>query len=76
MKGNYKLMKVRKGMFGDGEWHLFDVIKDPSESTPIEDNMKERFDEMLTLYKGYEKQHNLVQVDEKWNAFKAASEGN
>ncbi len=76
MKGNYKLMKVRKGMFGDGEWHLYDVVNDPSESKPLENEMKERFDEMLALYKAYEKEHSLVQVDEDWNAFKAASEAN
>lgn len=76
MKGNYKLMKVRKGMFGDGKWHLFDVVKDPSESQPLEKDMPERFNEMMALYKDYETEHNLVQVDEDWNAFKAASEGN
>ncbi|WP_281615246.1 sulfatase-like hydrolase/transferase [Flammeovirga sp. SubArs3] len=76
MQGNYKLIKVRKGMFGDGQWHLYDVVKDPSESMPLEDKMKGKFDQMLATYKQYEKDHQLVQVDESWNAFKAASEGN
>lgn len=76
MKGNYKLMKVRTGMFGDGKWHLYNVVDDPSESKPIESMKPELFDEMMTLYTSYEKEHNLVQVDEEWNAFQAASEGN
>ena len=76
MSGNYKLMKVRKGMFGDGEWHLYDVVEDPSESRPIEQEMPERFDEMMAIYKQYESEHELVQVDEDWNAFQAASEAN
>ncbi|KXX70595.1 arylsulfatase [Flammeovirga sp. SJP92] len=76
MKGNYKLMKVRKGMFGDGEWHLYDVVKDPSERVFLEKEMPERFKEMMSLYKAYEHKHNLVQVDEGWNAFQAASEAN
>lgn len=76
MKGNYKLMKVRQGMFGDGQWHLYDVVEDPSESKPVEAEMPDRFDEMMALYQQYEAEHNLVQVDEDWNAFKAASEGN
>lgn len=76
MKGNYKLMKVRKGMFGDGQWHLFDVVKDPSESKPLEEDQPEMFEEMLSIYKNYEKEHNLVTVDEDWNAFEAASEAN
>ncbi|MBB6463481.1 arylsulfatase [Flammeovirga kamogawensis] len=74
MKGNYKLIKVRTGMFGDGDWHLYDVVKDPSESTPLEGSMKDRYKEMLAIYKQYEKDHQLVQVDADWNAFKAASE--
>ncbi|MGB1004302.1 MAG: arylsulfatase [Salibacteraceae bacterium] len=76
MEGNYKLMKVRPGMFGDGQWHLFDVVKDPSERTPLEQEMPEKFEKMLALYEAYEKEHNIVQVDSDWNAFKAASEGN
>lgn len=76
MQGNYKLMKVRKGMFGDGEWHLYNVVEDPSESKPLENEYPERFESMLKLYKNYEAKHNLVQVDEEWNAFQAASEGN
>lgn len=76
MKGNYKLMKVRPGMFGDGKWHLFDVVEDPSESKPLETEMPERYEEMLALYTQYEKDHNLVEVDADWNAFKAASDAN
>lgn len=76
MKGNYKLMKVRPGMFGDGEWHLYDVVKDPSEGTPLEAEMPERYEEMLALYNQYASDHNLVEVDKDWNAFRAASEGN
>lgn len=71
MMGNYKLMKVRTGMFGDGEWHLYDVVKDPSESKPLEIEMPAKFESMLALYKQYESDHNLVEVDKDWNAFKA-----
>ena len=28
MSGQYKAIKVRKGMYGDGEWHLFNVVDD------------------------------------------------
>ena len=76
MQGNYKLMKVRKGMFGDGAWHLYNVVEDPSENRALDQEMPERFESMLKLYKQYELDHNLVIVDEDWSAFKAASEGN
>ena len=74
MKGNYKLMKVRKGMFGDGDWHLYNVVEDPSESKPLETDRPELFSEMLDLYNAYSEKHQLVEVDEEWNAFKAASQ--
>ncbi len=74
MKGNYKLMKVRKGMFGDGEWHLYNVVEDPSESIPLEEDFPDMYNEMLVLYNAYAAKHQLVEVAEDWNAFKAASE--
>ena len=74
MQGDYKAMIVRKGMFGDGEWHLFNVVNDPSEMIPLEDEMSEKFELMKGLYTSYAKKNNIVTVDEDWNPFKAASE--
>tara|TARA_B100000809_G_scaffold258545_1_gene301932 strand:- start:2188 stop:2871 length:684 start_codon:yes stop_codon:yes gene_type:complete len=76
IEGDYKVMKVRKGMFGDGEWHLFNIVTDPSEIKPLELEMPEKFKAMHALYVNYATEHNIVEVDESWNAFKAASEGN
>ncbi|OHX65099.1 hypothetical protein [Flammeovirga pacifica] len=73
MKGNYKLMKVRPGMFGDGLWHLYDVVNDPSESTPLEDKMPSLFSDMLFIYKNYANEHNIIEVDDEWSAFKGAT---
>ena len=74
MQGNYKVMKVRKGMFGDGEWHLFDVVADPSEMTPLEADMPEKFETMKAMYLAYAEKNNIMEVDEAWNPFKAASD--
>lgn len=74
MKGDYKLMKVREGMFGDGEWHLYNVVADPSEMNPLEEDMPEMFEEMKNLYAEYAKVNNIMEVDADWNPFKAASE--
>ena len=74
MQGDYKVMKVRKGMFGDGEWHLFNVVADPSEMKPLESEMPEKFEAMKALYAGYAEVNNIMEVDEAWNPFKAASE--
>lgn len=74
MSGNYKAMKVREGMFGDGQWHLYNVVSDPSETKPLETQEPERFKKMLALYDNYAKEHNIIEVDKDWNPFKAASE--
>lgn len=74
MQGDYKVMKVREGMFGDGEWHLFNVVADPSEMNPLENDMPEKFDTMKALYASYAKSNNIMEVDKAWNPFKAASE--
>jgi len=74
MQGDYKVMKVRKGMFGDGKWHLFNVVEDPSEMNPLEGEMSEKFDSMKALYIAYAEKNNIIEVAEDWNPFKAASE--
>ena len=74
MQGNFKLMKVRKGMFGDGEWHLFNVVADPSEMHHLEAEMPEKFESMKAQYLAYAEENNIMEVDEAWNPFKAASD--
>lgn len=74
MMGNYKAMKVRTGMFGDGEWHLYDVVADPSETQPLEGDMPDKLEEMKQIYLAYAEKNNIMEVDADWNPFKAASE--
>lgn len=74
MQGDFKVMKVRPGMFGDGEWHLYNVVADPSEMHPLETEMPEKFESMKKLYISYAAANNIMEVDSEWNPFKAASE--
>jgi arylsulfatase A-like enzyme len=74
MQGDFKAMKVRGGMFGDGEWHLYNVVDDPSEMHPLEVDMAEKFESMKALYVAYAEKNNIMEVDDAWNPFKAASE--
>jgi arylsulfatase A-like enzyme len=73
MQGPLKAMKVRTGMFGDGQWHLYNVINDPSETQPLEGENPEKLAEMVALYKSYTAKNNILDVDEDWNAFHGAS---
>ena len=74
MQGDYKAMKVRGGMFGDGEWHLYNVVDDPSEMHPLEVDMAEKFESMKALCVAYAEKNNIMEVGDAWNPFKAASE--
>jgi len=67
-------MKVRTGMFGDGEWHLYNVVSDPSESHPLEYKHPEKLKEMIALYESYIVKNNILAVDADWSAFKGASQ--
>ena len=74
IQGDYKIMKLRKGMYGDGLWHLYNIVEDPGETRPIEDQEPARFESMMALYRSYEKEHAIVSVEEDWNPWKAAAE--
>jgi arylsulfatase len=74
MKGELKAMKVRTGMFGDGKWHLYNVVNDPSETQPLEGQHPEKLAEMIALYKSYTVKNNIIEVDAGWNPFQGASQ--
>ncbi|MCF6226911.1 MAG: hypothetical protein L3J22_11515, partial [Xanthomonadales bacterium] len=74
MQGEFKAMKVRTGMFGDGKWHLYNVVSDPSESKPLEADQPEKLAAMIALYETHKAKNNIIEVDKDWNPFQAASQ--
>ena len=74
MQGELKAMKVRTGMFGDGNWHLYNVVTDPSETHPLENKHPEKLKSMIALYESYTSKNNIIEVDKAWNPFQGASE--
>jgi len=73
MQGEFKAMKVRTGMFGDGKWHLYNVVSDPSESNPLEQQYPDKLSGMIALYDAYTAKNNIIEVDKDWNPFQGAS---
>jgi arylsulfatase len=65
--GDYKAIRVRTGMFGDGKWHLYDIKKDPGETRPLEGEQPERLQKMVSLYESYAVEKGIVPVEEDWN---------
>jgi arylsulfatase A-like enzyme len=73
IQGNYKATKIRTGMFGDGQWHLYDILKDPGETTPLEIKDPKRLEKMMGLYAQYAKEMGVYPVEDKWNPYSAIS---
>jgi len=45
---------------GDGQWHLYDVVKDPGETNDLQNQMPEVFLRMQQDYAQYEKTHGVL----------------
>ena len=67
MQGEYKALRVRSGMYGDGQWHLYNSVKDPGETTPLEDKDPERLKNMISIYQQYAKDNGIVEVADNWS---------
>ena len=71
MAGDYKAIRVRPGMYGDGEWHLYDIRNDPGETRPLEDEQPERLRNMISIYERYAEEKRIVPVADDWNPWSA-----
>ena len=68
--GDYKAMRVRPGMYGDGRWHLYDIKNDPGETRPLEGDQPERLEKMIAIYERYAKDKGIVPVADDWNPWR------
>ena len=67
VRGDYKAIKVRTGMWGDGKWHLYHLRNDPAETQPLEAEMPGELAELVTLYEAYADKWQIQDVREDWN---------
>jgi arylsulfatase A-like enzyme len=65
--GDYKAIRVRTGMYGDGKWHLYDIRNDPGETRPLDTEQRRRLKKMIRTYDGYAKDKGIVPVADAWN---------
>jgi arylsulfatase len=54
-------------MYGDGEWHLYDIKNDPGETRPLEAEQPERLNNMIAIFESYAEEKGLVPVDDDWS---------
>lgn len=65
-KGDLKLIKVIAPV-GDGLWHLFDIRKDPGETTDLQHQMPEVFRAMQADYAAYAKANGVLPMPEGYD---------
>jgi arylsulfatase len=71
MVGDYKAIRMRTGMYGDGKWHLYNIKKDPGETRPLEADQPERLRKMIAIYERYAKEKGIVPVANDWNPWES-----
>jgi arylsulfatase len=59
IKGNWKILRLPRP-FGTGEWQLFDLERDPGETTDLAPRFPERRDSLINGWMEYAKRNNVV----------------
>ena len=60
-QGDYKLLFTR-GALGDGQWHLYDIVRDPGETRDLAALKPARLQTMLSAYKRYVRENRVLEV--------------
>ncbi len=69
-RGNLKLVKNSPPV-GDGQWRLYDIVKDPGETRDLQADMPQLFATMQQDYLAYEKAHGVLPMPEGYNPQRA-----
>jgi hypothetical protein len=60
-QGDYKLLFTR-GALGDGQWHLYDIVRDPGETRDLAALKPARLQTMLSAYQRYVRENRVLEV--------------
>ena len=60
-QGDYKLLFTR-GALGDGQWHLYDIVRDPGETHDLAALEPARLQTMLSAYQRYVRENRVLEV--------------
>ena len=71
--GDYKAMRVRPGMYGDGQWHLYNIQKDPGETQSLNQQEPELLQKLVATYDQYAKEKGIIPVTDDWSPFAPGS---
>ena len=65
-QGDYKLLFTR-GALGDGQWHLYDIVRDPGETHDLAEAQPARLQAMLSAYQRYARDNKVLEVPEGYS---------
>jgi arylsulfatase/uncharacterized sulfatase len=60
-KGEYKILFNRPPL-GDGEWHLYNIVKDPGETLNLRDTRPKLFANLLQAYQRYVEENGVLPI--------------
>ena len=67
IKGDYKLTRNQLP-HGDARWRLYDLSKDPGETTDLSASLPEIYDDLSAEYAAYSKRAGVLEVPEGYNS--------
>lgn len=65
-KGDYKLLS-NLAPVGDGQWHLYNIVKDPGETQDLQNEMPELFQSMQVDYAKWAKANGVLPMPEGYD---------
>ena len=65
-RGDYKLVKIT-GKIADGQWHLYNIAKDPGETQDLSATMPALHAEMLAQYAQYAQDNHVLEMPDNYN---------
>ncbi|HEY1077950.1 MAG TPA: arylsulfatase [Fontimonas sp.] len=70
--GDYKLTR-NLPPYGDGQWHLFDIARDPGETQDLTKEMPERYQRLLAAYGDWSQRVGVVEVPPGYSSVRQLS---
>ncbi len=70
--GDYKLAR-NLPPYGDGQWHLFDIVRDPGEANDLAQQMPEQFQRLLAAYGDWSQRVGVIEVPEGYSSVRQLS---
>jgi arylsulfatase A-like enzyme len=72
-QGDYKLVRVGPPT-DDGQWHLYDLRRDPTESRDLAASEPERFARMRAHFDDYARSHGVLSAPDDFDVFRILTE--